>query len=171
MIDGQGDPNTAVEYQQALEALYGVAYKIKFLAKKFGNDYVVPPLEGLWWADDMNMFNVERKDEWLWTMMIMQPAWITEPIFLEGLAVVTESKNLPALPKLRFESYSEGEAIQILYRGPFADEGPVIAAMHARLKEDGYIENGTHHEIYLSDPRKTAPEKLKTILRQPVRKV
>lgn len=168
MIDGSGDPNVVVEYQQAIETLYSVAYKIKFVSKKSDKDYVVPPLEGLWWAEDMEQFSIDRKDEWLWTMMIMQPEWITEPMFQDGLSQVTKSKNLPGVSKLRMESYSEGKAIQILYTGPFANEGPVIAAMHRRLHEDGFVKKAKHHEIYLSDPRKTAPDKLKTVIRQPV---
>ncbi len=169
MIDGKGDPNTSQEYQDAVETLYGIAYKIKFLSKILGNDYVVSPLEGLWWADDPSAFTTSNKAEWEWTMMIMQPDWVNKALFLEGMAEVGKSKNLPALSKIRLEKYDEGEAIQILYIGPYADEAPVIAAMHEKLSQDGYSENGKHHEIYLNDPRRTSPEKLKTVIRQPVK--
>jgi hypothetical protein len=173
MIDGHGDPNTAQEYQDAVEALYAVAYKLKFMSKKEqGMDYVVPPLEGLWWAEDMETFNIKRdKSAWDWTMMIMQPEWITQELLAEAVEQVGK-KNLPALPKIRLEPYHEGLAVQIMHIGSFDDEGPTLARLHNEfLPENGYAEAGKHHEIYLSDPRKVAPEKLKTVLRQPVRRV
>jgi hypothetical protein len=173
MIDGHGDPNTAQEYQDAVETLYAVAYKLKFTSKKeLGKDYVVPPLEGLWWAEDMEAFTAARdKSAWDWTMMIMQPEWITQEMVEEAVKQV-EKKGLPALSKLRPETYHEGLAVQILHIGPYDDEGPTIAKMHQEfMPENGYEPAGKHHEIYLSDPRKVAPEKLKTVLRQPVRKI
>jgi hypothetical protein len=170
MIDGRGNPNTAPEYADAVEALYTVAYKLKFMSKKTLNrDYVVPPLEGLWWAEDMNAFTAENKDAWLWTMMIMQPEWISAQLFDEARAQVKKAKNPSALPKMRLESYHEGLSAQIMYLGAYADEGPTIAQMHAFIADNGYKPAGKHHEIYLSDPRKVAPEKLKTILRQPIK--
>ncbi len=170
MIDGQGDPNAAAEYVQALEALYPVAFKLKFMSKKsLARDYAVPPLEGLWWADDMDDFVARRKERWRWTMMIMQPDWITPEMFDEALALVKESKNPTALSKLRFAAYDEGRAVQILYVGSYDDEGPVLARLHDEfIPQNGFAMNGKHHEIYLSDPRKVAPEKLQTVLRQPV---
>jgi len=173
MIDGHGDPNTAQEYQDAVEALYAVSYKLKFTSKKeLGKDYVVPPLEGLWWAEDMEAFTAARdKSAWDWTMMIMQPEWITQGMVEEAVKQV-EKKGLPALSKLRLETYHEGLAVQILHIGSYDDEGPTIAKMHQEfMPENGYEPVGKHHEIYLSDPRKVAPEKLKTVLRQPVRKI
>lgn len=172
MIDGHGDPNTAQEYKDALEALYAVSYKLKFMSKKeSGKDYVVPPLEGLWWAEDMETFTTQRDmSAWDWTMMIMQPEWITREMVGEAVKQV-EQKGLPALSKLRLETYHEGLAVQILHIGPYSAEAPTIARMHAFIDENGYEPAGKHHEIYLSDPRKVAPEKLKTVLRQPVRKV
>jgi hypothetical protein len=172
MIDGHGDPNTAQEYQDAVEALYAVAYKLKFTSKKeLGKDYVVPPLEGLWWAEDMETFTTARdKSAWDWTMMIMQPEWITQEMVGEAVGQV-QKKGLPALSKLRLETYHEGLAVQILHIGSYDDEAPTIARMHAFIDENGYEPAGKHHEIYLSDPRKVAPEKLKTVLRQPVRKI
>ncbi|MBE9470943.1 MAG: GyrI-like domain-containing protein [Chloroflexi bacterium] len=172
MIDGHGDPNTAQEYQDAVEALYGVAYKLKFMSKKEkGMDYIVPPMEGLWWVENMEEFTTESKSAWDWTMMIMQPDWITQEMFEEALKQVEKKKNPPALPKLRLEVYHEGLAVQIMHIGPYDAEAPTIARMHTFIDENDYEPTGKHHEIYLGDPRKVAPEKLKTVLRQPVRKV
>ena len=174
MVDGHGDPNTAQEYQDAIEALYGVAYKMKFISKKtLQKDYVVPPLEGLWWAEDMVIFSTARdKSQWDWTMMIMAPDWITADIFANAAEQVRTAKNPVALDKVRLEHYHEGLSVQIMHIGSFDDEGPVLAEMHSEFIPDkGYFENGKHHEIYLSDFRKVSPEKLKTVLRQPVRKV
>ncbi|MDY6875344.1 MAG: GyrI-like domain-containing protein [Chloroflexota bacterium] len=172
MIDGHGDPNTAQEYQDAVEALYGMAYKIKFMSKKeIGKDYVIPPMEGLWWVENMDEFTTESKSSWDWTMMIMQPEWITQEMFEEALKQVEKKKNPPALPKIRLEVYHEGLAVQIMHIGPFDAEAPTITRMHTFIDENSYEPAGKHHEIYLGDPRKVAPEKLKTVLRQPVRKV
>lgn len=174
MVDGHGDPNVAQEYQEALEALYAVAYKIKFSSKKqLERDYVVPPLEGLWWAEDMETFTTARdKSQWDWTMMIMTPEWISPEIFVEAVEQVRKGKNPAALDKVRLESYQEGLSIQIMHVGSYDDEGPTLLKLHTKfLPENGYVENGKHHEIYLSDPRKVAPEKLKTVLRQPVSKL
>jgi hypothetical protein len=173
MIDGHGDPNTAQAYQDAVEALYAVSYKLKFVSKKeLEKDYVVPPLEGLWWAEDMEAFTAARdKSAWDWTMMIMQPQWITQEMVEKAVKQV-EKKGLPALSKLRLETYHEGLSVQILHIGSYDDEGPTIARLHSEfMPENGYEEAGKHHEIYLSDPRKVAPDKLKTVLRQPVRKI
>ncbi|MGD8489294.1 MAG: GyrI-like domain-containing protein [Anaerolineae bacterium] len=174
MIDGHGDPNTALAYAEALEALYAVAYKIKFLSKKeLGKDYVVPPLEGLWWAEDMASFTTARdKSAWSWTMMIMQPSWISAGQFESAVQQVEAKKSLLALPQLRLEMYDEGLSVQILHIGSYDDEGPVLEEMHHQfIPEQGLEMAGKHHEIYLSDARRTPPEKLKTVLRQPVRVV
>jgi len=171
MVDGHGDPNLAQEYQDALETLYPVAYKIKFMNKKeLERDYVVPPLEGLWWADDMDKFTLNRdKSAWDWTMMIMQPEWITGEMFDTARAIVDKQKELPFLSKLRLETYHEGLAVQILHIGSYDDEGPTLHKMHIEfLRQNGLEMRGKHHEIYLSDPRKVTPDKLKTVLRQPV---
>ena len=172
MVDGHGDPNTAPEYTQAVEALYAVAYKLKFFSKNNGQDYVVPPLEGLWWAEDMESFSSARdKSQWDWTMMIMTPEWIKEENFQQALMDAAEKKDNPSLGKTRWEAYEEGLSVQILHLGSYDDEGPVLARLHNEwMPENGYTFNGKHHEIYLSDPRKVEPEKLKTILRQPIQK-
>ena len=171
MVDGHGDPNTAQEYKDAVEALYA---ELKFMSKRdLNKDYVVPPLEGLWWAEDMETFTTKQdKSKWDWTMMIMQPEWITQEMVEAVVKQVEKKKNLPALPKLRLETYHEGLSVQILHIGSYDDEGPTIAQMHHEfMPENGYEEVGKHHEIYLSDPRKVVPQKLKTVLRQPIRRV
>ncbi len=174
MIDGHGDPNTEQEYQDALDALYPVAYKIKFLSKKgLDRDYVVPPLEGLWWAEDMETFTTGRdKSAWDWTMMSMQPEWVTQDMFEEAVRQVIKSKDPLALPTLRLETYHEGLSVQILHIGSYDDEGPALHKMHHEfIPQNGYEVRGRHHEIYLSDPRRVAPEKLRPVLRQPVSQV
>ncbi len=173
MIDGHGDPNTSQEYQAAVEALYSVAYAVKFALKDDPEteDYVVPPLEGLWWVEEMTEFSIEEKGAWDWTMMILQPEWVTAEVVERARVEAARKKELPALDKLRFAPYDEGLAAQILYVGPYADEGPTIAALHDFIREQGGELRGKHHEIYLGDPRRTAPEKLKTVIRQPFQKV
>ena len=150
-----------------------MAYKLKFMSKKeSGKDYVVPPLEGLWWAENMEAFTARDKSAWDWTMMIMQPEWITQEMFEEGVRQVGKKKNLLALSKLRLETYREGLSVQIMHTGSYDDEGPTIARMHHEfMPENSYEPAGKHHEIYLSDPRRVAPEKLETVLRQPIRKI
>ncbi len=171
MVDGHGDPNVARAYQDAVEALYSLAYKLMFLSKKeLGLDYAVPPLEGLWWVPDMTQFSTDRKSDWDWTMMIMQPAGITAAMLSAACRQVSKGKNLPALSKVRLEPYTEGLSVQVMHLGPFSAEGPVLDKMHhVFMPEHGYVSNGKHHEIYLSDPRKIAPEKMRTVLRQPVK--
>ena len=172
MVDGTGDPNTSAEAKDAIEALYPVAYGLKFMIKKEQSiDYGVLPLEGLWWTDDMSQFSVENKDIWKFTYMIMQPEYITAELVARALEEVKRKKKLTAIDKVRFEKLAEGMAAQIMHTGPYAGEGPTIAKLHGFITEKGYRFDGLvqkHHEIYLSDFRKTAPEKLKTVLRQPV---
>lgn len=168
-VDGEGDPNTASAYAEAVGWLYSVSYGLKFLAKEAGTDYVVPPLQGLWWADDYTAFTARKKDKWRWTMMIMAPDFITRSQF--DAAVKKASKKLGTPPEtLRLEDYDEGLAVQILHIGSYDDEAPTIKRLHETfLPANGLVETGPHHEIYLSDPRRTEAAKLKTILRQPVR--
>ena len=172
-VDGQGTPGVVPAYTAALEALYAMSYKTKFLSKNLGKDYVVPPLEGLWWADDMASFTSARdKSQWRWTMMIMTPDWITEDMIRQAREETQKKKDLPALELLRWEPYQEGLSAQILHLGSYDDEGPVLARLHHEwMPDQGYTFNGLHHEIYLSDPRRVEPHKLKTILRQPIRKI
>ena len=169
MIDGRGDPNTAQEYKDAVETLYPVAYALKFMMKKgaLELDYVVMPLEGLWWVEDMSQFSVQDKGDWLWTMMILQPEVVNQEMVDKALAQTAKKKNPPALDKVRLERLHEGAAAQIMHIGPYADEAPTIAKIHQFISENGGQLRGKHHEIYLSDPRRAAPEKMKTIIRQP----
>jgi hypothetical protein len=172
MFDGAGDPNMAPAYAQAIEALYALSYTLKFMSKHaFDRDYVIGPLEGLWWAKDMKDFVRRDKSKWSWTMMILQPDWIEKSHLCAALSEVVMKKGLPGLEKVRLERLDEGLSAQILHVGPYDDEGPVLQRLHDEwLPAQGLVETGKHHEIYLSDPRKTVPEKLKTILRQPVKK-
>jgi hypothetical protein len=173
MIDGQGYPGTSQEYADAMEALFTTSYTLKFAIKKAGIlNYTVMPIEGLWWAQDMEIFRMDsRKDEWLWTSLIMQPPEVTRERYLEAVEAVKEKKNPVALPKMRLESYHEGISVQIMHIGPFSEEGPVIERMHQFAFDQGYELQGKHHEIYLSDPRRTAQEKLRTVIRQPIKKL
>lgn len=171
MIDGHGDPNTSPAFGEAIETLYPVAYKLKFSSKRdLGRDYVVPPLEGLWWADDMDSFTVARdKSRWHWTLMLMVPDWIGEAMFSAALDEVRDRAAPARLDDVRLESLVEGLCVQTLHVGSFDDEAPVLARMHDEfIPGRGLRMTGKHHEIYLSDFRKVAPEKRRTILRQPV---
>ncbi|WP_150255900.1 GyrI-like domain-containing protein [Nocardiopsis deserti] len=171
MIDGHGDPNTSPAFTEAVEALYPVAYKLKFASRRdLGRDYVVMPLEGLWWAEDMDAFTAARdKSQWDWTMMIMVPDWIGQDMFAAAVERVA-AKNRPArLGDVRLESLAEGRCVQTLHVGSFDGEADVLRRMHHEFIPDhGLRMLGRHHEIYLSDFRRVAPEKLRTILRQPV---
>ncbi|MGE5386862.1 MAG: GyrI-like domain-containing protein [Betaproteobacteria bacterium] len=169
MIDGEGDPNTSPAYAEAIEALYSVSYAAKFMLKKTaGIDFAVMPLEGLWWADDMAAFTSGDKARWKWTMMIMQPSILPKTAIEAAMAEVAKKKNLPALAKLRLEVFAEGRCAQILHIGPFSEEGPTIARVHAFIDAKS-SRTGKHHEIYLSDIRRADPSKWQTIVRQPMR--
>ena len=169
MIEGQGDPNTSEEYADALEALYAVSFAIKFRVKRSEDiDYGVMPLEGLWWTDDMREFSVEDKGAWKWTAMIMQPEeYVSQELLEETKSAVEKKKRLAVIPRLRFEAFREGLSAQIMHLGPFSAEGPTIERMHRAIEELGGKPRGKHHEIYLSDFRRTKPERLKTVIRQP----
>ena len=170
MLDWAGDPNSAPAYGEAVEALYVVAYALKFMIKKGPQavDYGVLPLEGLWWVEDMRQFSVENKSAWQWTMMIMQPEYVTRELYEAALVQVEAKKGPPALGKMRLESYAEGLSAQIMHSGPYAAEAPTIEKLHQFIADQGYQRRGKHHEIYLGDPRRTAPERLKTVIRQPM---
>ena len=171
-IEGKGNPNTSLEFKNAVEALFPVAFKIKFTSKKeLNKDYTVMPLEGLWWTEDMKDFSIENKDIWLWKVFIVQPDFITETMFESSIEEVKKKKDLPSIDKLKFETLNEGLSAQILHIGSYNNEPKTVKKLHDFIAEKGYSFDGLvqkHHEIYLSDMRKTASEKLKTILRQPV---
>lgn len=176
MVDGAGDPNTARAYGDAVSALFPLAYSLKFASRdELGVDTVVMPLEGLWHAPDMQAFTSRRdKSVWLWTLMIMVPDHVTPEMFaasVDAVAAKTAKKKQesPALHSVRLETLDEGLCVQTLHVGPYDDEAPVLDELHTRfVPENGLRMTGLHHEIYLSDVRRAAPEKLRTILRQPV---
>lgn len=169
-IDGTGNPNTAEEYFRAVEALYAVAYTVKFASKRgTGQDFVVAPLEGLWWSENMDAFTAGAKDSWSWTMLISQPEWVSKDMIEEAKNGALAKKKLDAIGAVRYKTLNEGRCAQLLHIGSYDDEAPVLAELHERyLAANNLRETGLHHEIYLGDPRKTAPDKLKTVLRQPV---
>lgn len=169
MIDGHGDPNASPEYTAGIETLFPFSYAIRSIIKEEkGFKYVVMPLEGLWWTDDMESFTVEDKSDWQWTLMIMQPDFVTESIVKRARDNVRKKKDLPSLPDVRFESLNEGKSVQTLHIGPFSEEGPTVERVHEFIESYDYSLRGRHHEIYLSDMRRTDPERLRTIIRQPV---
>ena len=170
MIDGKGDPNTSQSFQDAINVLYPLSYTLKFMVKRgeMEIDYGVLPLEGLWWADDMSSFSIENKENWKWTLMIMQPELISKEMVEKAIGEVRKKKNPVALPLVRFESFAEGKAAQIMHIGPFSEEGPTVEKVHSFIEENDGRRIGKHHEIYLSDIRRAAPEKWKTIIRQPM---
>jgi hypothetical protein len=167
MIDGEGDPNTSQSFAEAVECLFSVSYTIKFMIKKgpLAIDYGVMPLEGLWWADDMSRFTVEDKSNWKWTLMIMQPEFVTKEIIDTAVEQVRSKKNPAAISLIRFDRLTEGKCAQILHIGPFSEEGPTVARVHQYIDSLGK-RTGKHHEIYLSDIRKADPVKWKTVIRQ-----
>ncbi len=171
MIDGKGDPGNSTEYTQSIEALYPLAYTLKFMLKQGEQalDYVVMPLEGLWWAENIEAFRNNQRDEWLWTSLMMMPPEITQAMVDNAIEQVRKKKNPAALAKVRFETFAEGKAVQIMHIGPYAEEAPTIERLHQFMADNGFTHRGKHHEIYLSDPRRAAPEKLKTVIRQPGR--
>jgi hypothetical protein len=170
MLDGEGDPNISPAFSQAIEALYSLSYTLKFTLKKSQRaiDYGVMPLEGLWWADDPRAFYEANKSAWKWTAMILQPEFIAQADVDAAFEEVRKKKNPVALNQGRIGTLAEGASAQALHIGPFSAEGPTIQRMHDFIHAAGKQLRGKHHEIYLSDPRRTAPEKLKTILRQPM---
>lgn len=169
MVDGAGDPTGSESYAQAVEALFAVSYTAKFMVRKGTQavDYAVMPLEGLWWADDMSAFAANDRAQWKWTMMIMQPPFVTREIIAGAIAEVKRKKALPAVERLRLEDFTEGRCAQVLHLGPFTEEGPTIQRVHDFIDARA-SRAGKHHEIYLSDIRKAAPERWRTVIRQPM---
>lgn len=170
-VDGHGDPNTSQEFKDAVEALFSVSYTLKFMVKKgpMQIDYKVMPLEGLWWCSTMEEFTVKDKSNWDWTLLILQPDFITIEMVKEAKEKAQSKKQNAKIAPLRLIEYEEGQALQLLHVGPYSAEAENIQKIHDYIRESGGKFNGLvqkHHEIYLSDMRKTAPEKLKTIIRQ-----
>jgi hypothetical protein len=170
MADGHGDPNTAPEFGEAIEALFAVAYAAKVAVKRApeGIDYGVMPLEGLFWTSDPSTFTSVDRSAWDWTLMIMQSGLVTAEVFAEAQATARKRKSLEVIDRMRFKRFAEGLAAQVLHIGPYGAEWSTIERLHAFIAEQRYERTGKHHEVYLSDPRRAAPEKLKTIIRQPI---
>jgi hypothetical protein len=169
LIDGQGAPES-MQFQQSIEALYPIAYTIKFDKKKSGGpDYGVMVLEGLWWAEDMAVFMPDKVDrnKWQWTLMIMQPDFISIEDFEKAKEASRKKKANSAISQVRFQSLKEGKSAQIMHIGPFSEEGPNIERLHEKISQIGGKISGKHHEIYLSDFRRVNPAKMRTVLRQP----
>ena len=171
MINGEGDPNISERFKSSVEALFGLSYTLKFMIKKSNMqiDYGVMPLEGLWWADDMTAFSMNKKELYKWTAMIMQPEFVTKDLFIEARGHLMKKKANAVLQDVILDSFLEGKAAQIKHIGPFSEEGPTIEKLHKFIESNGYKLSGKHHEIYLSDIRRSAPEKWKTIIRQPMK--
>lgn len=172
MIDGTGNPNTAQRYREAVAALYKMAYGVRALRKAAGSPFTVMPLEGLWrfagqTARDPAPLRTADKDQFEWTLMIVLPKQVTAGLVEEARAVVHQKSAPPILDDVRYEQFHEGEAVQIMHIGPYDNEAPTIARLHTHIMAQGWTLRGNHHEIYLSDPRRIAPEKLKTVIRQP----
>lgn len=170
VIDGEGDPNTSQAYKDAVSTLFSLSYTLKFMLKKQpgGPDYGVMPLEGLWWAEPMETFSVDRKDQWKWTAMIMQPELVTSELVELAKVQAAAKKELPSLHLVRYEALDEGKCVEILHKGPYSAEGPTMEQLYAYVKERGFKLRDKHHEIYLNDALRTAPQNLRTIIRQPV---
>lgn len=176
MIDGvvkKGEKvDQSQDFSQAMEVLYGMSYTLKFaskLRKENPIDFTVMALEALWWVANDD-FEFGKPDDWLFTAMMMQPEHITNEMYEQALVQLEKKRPSPALKKLRFETFCEGSSIQVMHLGPYSAEPATIERMKAFMHENGYVRNGKHHEIYLGDPRRAEPAKLKTILRQPVKK-
>lgn len=174
MIDGtiQGGQTveSSPEFQDAMAALYGASYTLKFMSKlrKVNPiDHTVMVLEGLWWTDS-GEFDFSKVEPWRFTMMMLQPEHVTEDMFQEALRQLAKKRDVPALARLRFERFREGLSIQTMHVGPYSEEPATLAKMQAFARENGYVYRGRHHEIYLGDPRRTAPEKLRTVIRYAV---
>ena len=161
-IDGAGDPNTVPAFQASIGALYDVAFTMKFSAKKagVGPDYTVAPLSGLWWCEGMEVFDVDSRDLWRWTLMIAQPSFIESEMVRSAVSQLVEKGKQGLWERIRLETPDEGLSAQTMYVGPYFDEAPTIAAMHRFILEKGYFPRGRHHEIYMSDPRRATSEKL-----------
>ena len=168
-VDGHGDPNTSQDYRHAVEALFAVSYAAKFLSKReLGRDYVVLPLEGLWSAHDPTAFVRGARNEWEWTMLIRQPEWV-DAALISHARDSAQTKRLPALSLLHCTTLTEGPCVQTLHVGGYDDEAPLLRELHQEyLPAHGMTPTERHHEIYLNDPRRTPPARLKTVLRQPV---
>lgn len=169
-IGGEGNPNGSARFQECLKALYAASFTLKFaLKKERGLDWGVLGLEGDWYCDDMADFSMERKEDWKWSLLIVQPDFVTDAEAEAAIEAARAKKDSsPALAELRFERRPPERAAHILHLGSYDEEPPTIALLHAFIAEQGFRLTGLHREIYLSDARRVAPEHLKTIIRQPL---
>jgi hypothetical protein len=170
MIDGHGDPNDSPMFAEGVDALYAVAYSLKFRMRSLpeGIDAAIMPLEGLWWIPDARVWDFGDKSDWDWTLMMAEPPLVTPALAVEAIDAVRGDRGLPALERMRFESLSEGCAAQILHRGTFSTERPTLERLYDFIRAQGFVPVGKHHEIYLRDPQRTTPARMRTIIRQPV---
>ena len=168
-VVGQGDPNVSKEFQGAVEALYSMSYTLKFMIKKVApdKDFKVGPLEGLWWNTVEGSLVMGKKEDWMWKVMILQPDFMDEALTEKIRSEVLRKKENEMVRHVFLENFDEGRSAQITYVGPWDQEGPTIERVHEFIKGRGGEPNGKHHEIYMSDPRRVPPEKLKTVIRQP----
>ena len=167
-IEGKGEPAGEV-FTKAIEALYPLAYGVKKICKSQEKDFGVPKLEGLWWVKSNKPALEVPRSEWYWKLLIRMPDFVTPEIIKTAKEEVFKKKGLDLIKEIKFEIINEHKCIQIMHVGPYATEPETIEKMNLFMKENSFTKNGLHHEIYLSDPRKTAPEKMKTILRQPIK--
>jgi hypothetical protein len=168
MVDGTGEPG-GTAFREATGTLYSVAYTLKFSFRKERSiDYPVMALEGLWHADSMDHFLVQKRGSWKWTLFIVLPDVVTKKDVAKAVADVKNKAKFSRFPEVRFEKFKEGTSAQVMHVGPYSTERPTIDRLHAFAEAQGYRLRGAHHEIYLGDPRRSKPEKLKTILRHPV---
>jgi hypothetical protein len=179
MVDGTGGPESSdkseTEFQKAMQVIFGIVYTIKFWDKKYPvpkgyAKFTMAPIEGLWWSGDGQNFDMNNQKNWKWTVMLRLPEFVTPDFFNEVVANCVDNKKSDIYKKARLEYFTEGSSVQIMHIGPYDQEAPNIEKMHAFARESGYELVGKHHELYFGDPRRTAPEKLRTILRQPVQK-
>ncbi len=172
MVDGRGDPNKSKDFQDAIGALYSLSYTMKFMIKLGTTkvEHIVMPLEALWWTDEGVNFLTAGKETWNWTAMIAQPDHVTKDLVSKAREeIVRKKKEVPDLDKVRFEEFDEGISAQIMHIGPYSAERPNIEKLHKYIADSGHALRGKHHEIYLSDPSRSKPEKLKTVIRQPMK--
>ena len=170
MIDGHGDPNGSATFKEGVEALYAVAYALKFRMRSMpdGIDAAIMPLEGLWWIPDARVWDFGDKSDWDWTLMVAEPDLVTPALAAETIQAVRAGGSSAALDRVRLESLEEGRAAQVLHRGPFSAERPTLERLYDFIRDEGFMPVGKHHEIYLTDPQRTAPDRMRTIIRQPV---
>ena len=171
MVDGSGDPNSSAEFHNAIQMLYTLSYTMKFKSKfEKGIDYPVMALEGLWSMADNATFDQNRRTDWRWTLMILQPGIVTKSLMNKALVEVEQKKKLEAPASLRLETFKEGLSVQVMHLGPYAEETLTLRKLDEFVAEHGLEMKDKHHEIYMSDPRRAKPQNMKTILRHPVKK-